>query len=122
MTYNDWKHIVNKTVFLKTGYSCDDIYDYPYADKYNKFMSPLEVAAEVIYLFENNKELYYTYNNKYYYKLWKDKVNMIIENKLGKRCDEIDDFNYLECYNEEIPPHQIAYHLINRYNFQHEIF
>ena len=41
---------------------------------------------------------------------------MIIKNKLNKGCDEIDDFNYLECYNEDLSPLQVAYHVINKYN------
>tara|TARA_A100001015_G_C15031714_1_gene733692 strand:- start:3041 stop:3412 length:372 start_codon:yes stop_codon:yes gene_type:complete len=116
MNYNDWKYNVNKIVFNEIGYYCDDIEDYTYADSYNKNISSEKIANTIISIFNNNKEYYYIYNNKYHYNIWKNQVNMIIKNKISKCCDELNDFNYLECYNEDLSPNQVAYHIINKYN------
>ena len=63
INYNEWKYNVNKIVFNKTGYNCDQLEDYAYADSYYNYISPLEVANTVISIFENNKDIYYNYNN-----------------------------------------------------------
>ena len=106
--YNNWKNSVNNIVFNNIGYHCDNLEDYLYADSYNNSILPTQVANTIISIFKKNQ-----YNN---FNVWKYKVNTIIKKHIGKDCDEIDDFNYIDCYNEELSPHQVAYHILQRYN------
>ena len=87
LNFEDWKLLIDKVIYIQTGYHCDNLPDYDYWGNWNKICVKKEDKEDK----EDKKDKEDIINN---FEDWKLYIDKEVYNQTGYHCDNLPDYDY----------------------------